>query len=742
MATPTKNVKAWRPQITKLEGILIDKVFFNEKNGFFIGRFDTGDHIHKVKGTLPGYRLGLKYIFEGKWESHPRYGKSFAFDNYKVDLPIDLEAVRQYLESFKWLGPVVTSRIMKIYKENALKILKEQPDRVAAEINGLTIDRAKELSSALIDVEEEEVVQIEMTKLFKGLRIPKAVRGAMLAEYGSAAVDMIRKNPYSLIENFSGVGFLTADQLARRLGIKKDDPARISAAMNHVMQDAARGDGHTVLCMADAVKRFVVISSLDKEVIGAHLMKVIEDGRIVEPEPGKIALPALAKAEKYCAEKIKVLLAAKSRDLKYYKGKYSPLLKEDQMKALLKAAESKVFILTGAPGTGKTYTIKAIIEMHETNLENKDSDDDSLTQDKIEIALAAPTGKAARRMTEMTGYFAQTIHKLLDPMMENGRFIFGRDENNPIDADVVIIDETSMLDITLAANLLRAIKPGTRVIFVGDIYQLPPVGPGNFMRDLIASGIVPTEELTKIKRQNPGNIITNCHLIKAGKKPKRDNSKESDFLFVPRRTGEDVRSAILKLVTQALPENYKVDPLQDIQVITPLRSKTILGCNEFNKTLQNAFNPATEKSNPVGNKSIFRIGDKVIQNRNDYKNGVINGDVGFVESITMGKNKITVAFDSSERMVDLPLYDNDLDLAYAITCHKYQGSEAPVVVIPVLPMFGNLILQRSWLYTAISRAQKLCVLVGDWREVNRTVSRMSQIKRQTSLQGLLKKEME
>ena len=390
---------------------------------------------------------------------------------------------------------------------------------------------------------------------------------------------------------------------------------------------------------------------------------------------------------------------------------------DDQQEALSKAVASGVFILTGAPGTGKTYTIKRIISSFP----------------EARVALAAPTGKAAKRVYEQSGRLALTIHKLLEPQKVGGRFVFTRDAEHPIEADLIVLDEVSMVDTPLMARFLEAVAPGTRLILVGDTYQLPSVGPGNILKDLIASGAVPSTELTIIKRQDEGLIIRNCHRIKNGEDIELGNSTARDFFVLKRDGDEAIRETILELVSRRFPESYQADPLREVQVITPLREKTALSCKALNEAFQRRLNPT-----PTLDGVRFKVGDKVIQTKNQYDLDIINGDIGYVRDIDKPARSITVQFENPDRLVELPLYENDLDLAYAITCHKFQGSEARIIVVPIHRSFGPLIMQRNWLYTAVSRAREVCVLVGQREEVPHIIRRNRQQQRFTRLQDMLR----
>jgi len=383
------------------------------------------------------------------------------------------------------------------------------------------------------------------------------------------------------------------------------------------------------------------------------------------------------------------------------------------------AKRHPVCILTGAPGTGKTTVLRTILEHFEGQ--------------GLRIALAAPSGKAAKRLFECTGRRACTIHKLLEPQRQGDRFVFTRTADNPIAADLIVIDELSMTDVSLMARLLEAIAPGSRLILVGDTYQLPSVGPGNLLKDLIASGTIPTTELTIIKRQDEGLIIRACHQIKSGASINLENSTAKDFFFLKRDSEAAIRETIFELLTRRFPASYQADPLREVQVITPLREKTPLSCKALNEEFQRRLNP-----NPSLEGSRFKVRDKVIQTKNQYDLDVINGDIGYVLEIDQSTRTITVSFENPERVVELPLYENDLVLAYAITCHRFQGSEARIVVIPVHRCFGPLIVQRNWMYTAVSRAKDVCVLVGQREELTKAIQRNQQQRRCTRLQSMLR----
>ncbi|MFA5187100.1 MAG: AAA family ATPase [Patescibacteria group bacterium] len=558
----------------------------------------------------------------------------------------------------------------------------------------------------------------EVDAFLEGLGVWKSSKFAIVKTHGAKSLAMIRTDPWLLSREVKGIGFAMADRIAERVGADMKSTTRVRAGIMHVIRETCWQGGHTRLPLPTVIEEATRLLGLGPAVIEKEIEVLIKSGALADAA-GFLAPPSLATDEAMVAGKLLTLLKA---DL----PSGSPVLDglaEDQIAAVKGACESPVFILTGAPGTGKTYTIKRIIEAF------PDAD----------IALAAPTGKAAKRMIEHTGMDAQTIHRLLEPSFDRdtGGFSFGRTASHPLDLDLIILDEVSMIDVSLMARLLEAVRPGTRLILVGDTYQLPAVGPGNVLKDLIASGVVPSVELTIIKRQDDvgGLIVKNCHRIKEGKDIELANREGSDFFFMNISDPEKIQSTIYDLVSKRLPEKYGADPLKDIQLISPLREKTTLSCKAFNELFQSRFNSAL----PVP-KCRYKVGDKVINTRNDYKAGIINGDIGYVVFINPSMKTITVNFEAPDREVTLPLYDNALDLAYCVTCHKYQGSEARIVVVPIHRSFGGLIMQRNWLYTAISRAREVCVLVGQRSEVPLIIGRNQQQRRETALRGLMEGE--
>ena len=692
-----------------------------QRDGFLIASLDDGT---TIKGDMLEPSFGVSYQFRGRWDDHPKWGRQFHFDAYESTLPSDVETIRAYLEENSYgIGKVISGRIVDKYGDEALAVLKDDPARVAREIEGLSERDAGVTSERLRRVEHEEKIRLEVGALFAGLRMAKSLTRKVVKAWRFDAVARIKKNPYDLVEEIVGVGFLTADSVALNVKFSREAPERILAGIVHVLKEEANGKGHTQTTREDVTSQASELLKLAPELIANQLD---DDGGAAKfyVDGDWVALSDLYEAEDRVAEDLCRLLLCDP--IAGAEPTEADELADDQREALLAACDSPVFILTGAPGTGKTFTIKRIIDSFPS----------------ARVSLAAPTGKAAKRITEQTGLEALTIHRLLgpEPDPKTGEFRFRHGRADPLRCDLLILDETSMIDARLAAQTLAAVKDGCRLILVGDVYQLPSVGPGNVLRDVIASGVVPVVELATIKRQDPGRLVRNIHRIKDEQLPEYDNAEGDDYFFVQVGQERTIQSLVVDFVAERLPEKYGVDPVRDIQVITPLRKKTSLGCSELNRVLQTRLNDS-----PAVEGTPFRIGDKVVQLSNDYDLGIVNGDVGYVVAIDgpnvskRGGRKITVEFENPTRVVEIGLKFNDLELAYALTCHKFQGSEAPIVVIPVHNCFGSLIMQRSWVYTAISRARDVCVVVGDEGSLQKAIARNATINRRTRLTDDLKR---
>lgn len=711
----------------------IRKVIF-QRDGFLAAALDDGTKVAGEMHAQPD--MGRTYVFTGEWVVHPRFGRQLKFKSYDAEVPRGREAIGAYLrDTCSYLGSVRVARILEVFGEEALDVLKSDPGRVAREVRGLTVDQAAVIAKELAARAAEEALDIGLRTLFEGVKIRKAVRAMAVALWGREACEVIKGNPF-LLTQFHGVGFLTADQVARRVGFPPDAPERMRAAMLHVLNEA-KDEGHCYLPVAEMISEAAALTSLLGEKIYREVPGALRDGQMtIEGEYAY--LPEIHAAELFVARN----LAERSNAEAVACVAKIEGLAEDQVRATEIILGSHMALLTGPPGTGKTYTLKRVIDAFAGR----------------SVAICAPTGKAARRIRELTGWNAQTIHKLLEPKPLGDGFVFTRDAGNPIDQSVVVVDEVSMVPITLMASLLRAMRRETRLILTGDADQLPSVGPGAVLRDLMASKVVAHAQLHEIKRQAAGSrIIHACHAVRLGHAPTIGNGKEDDLFFVQESDAARLAAMVVDLVYNRLPARYALDPrdrrlvaagegepldpFMDIQVITGHRDKTPLSAKALNSAMQAA---RMERSGQArDDKQRFYVGDKVMQTVNTMASDsiggevfVANGDIGLVRSAEEGK--IVVEFDSPTRVVAFPAVGNDLDLAYAVTVHKFQGSQAPCVVIPVHRSTSPRLLQRSWVYTAMSRAEKLCVFAGQRPALEAAVYRAEQDNRRTRLCELLR----
>ena len=742
-------------------GSLLQVVF--HRDNFLIGRLQVeqaadshivlsdGGTIVSVKGAMVQPQIHARYALVGRWGHHVRYGDQFEFTDYEISYPTARDDVVSYLCELPGIGPGLAGRLIDtVGEDKAIEVLRTDPVRASRAASGLTVAKAQCVAQILQDRYHLEAATLELKHLVGGCNITRPAVRRILELWGERAPEEILRDPYQLTE-IRGVGFHSADQVARKLPpphtVAVDSPHRIQAGMIHGLEEAAAQGGHTCLPCRALVATTGILLGVEQGAVVEQLGEAHGLGRIVvvlegdEPDPpegGHVYLPRLSRAEFDSARFMAGILAAPAPG-----AELRPItdgLQADQVAAVTAACAAKVFLLTGAPGTGKTFTIRALLASFAG----------------LNVALCAPTGKAAKRIMEQTSRPASTIHSLLgvDKGINNGdvHWRFKHCEDNPLDTDVLICDEMSMVDIALFRSLLAALKSGTRLVLVGDSYQLPSVGPGNVLLDLVGSGVIPHVELSQIKRQDPGLIVSNCHRIKDGKMPVLDNThRAGDFLFFDREDPEDIQREVVELVAHILPTRFGLDKrgaLHEIQVITPLREKTDLGCEKLNSILQAELNHETSENRaPDGFPALargFRLGDKVIQLRNDYDLGVVNGDLGFVTGWDDGGSglaNILVQFEAPERLVKIPAGKHDLALAYALTCHKFQGSETRVCVIPMHRCFGGLIVQRNWVYTAISRARELCVIVGSEAALRAGVRRGQQARRCSMLARHLRRAM-
>lgn len=709
-------------QLEMIEGYVDKIVFRNSENGYTVFSLTNEDGEVTCVGNFTFLSEGEFIEVKGSYINHMVYGSQLKVDSYEVKEPEDLYSMERYLGSgaIKGIGTAMAARIVRKFKGDTFRIIEEEPERLV-EIKGISERIARDIA---LQFEEKREMRTAMIFLQKyGISSNLAVK--IHQHYGDKMYDIIEKNPYKLADDIKGIGFKIADEIAERVGIAPDSDFRIQAGIVYILQQASM-NGHVYLPQEQLLQQIVETLIVDLEKIEPNLMDMMIDKRIIVKELGEgkqIYLSDYYYMELNTAIMLMDLNVsypvkekAMQKRLEYLQEQSDIILDTMQQKAVMEAAKNGVFILTGGPGTGKTTTINAIIKFFET--------------EGMDLLLAAPTGRAAKRMSETTEYEAQTIHRLLE---QNGgveeqeqNSHFERNADNPLETDVIIIDEMSMVDIHLMHALLKAIAIGTRLILVGDVNQLPSVGPGNVLRDMIASKGFTVVKLEKIFRQAAeSDIIVNAHKINAGEMIKLDN-KSKDFFHLEREDSQIIQQAILYLVKEKIARYIQADPF-DIQVLTPMR-KGELGVERLNELLQKHLNPpANNKKEKEYQNIIFREGDKVMQVKNNYQltweikskygtmvetgAGVFNGDVGKIREINLFAETVTVEFDEG-RMIEYGFSDlEELELAYAITIHKSQGSEYPAVVIPLLSG-PKMLFHRNLLYTAVTRAKNCVMIVG------------------------------
>jgi len=717
-------------QKSKIRGILEKIIFKNSETGFMVGKVRLEDNnLVTIVGNAFELQCGEKIEVTGKWILNRNYGQQFEIESIKTAEPATAVGIKNYLGSglIKGIGPVMANRIVSHFKLDTLKILDEEPERLN-EIDGIGKKRInlifkswkkhKNIREVMIFLQSYGISNTYATKIYNN--------------YGDNSINVIKVNPYRLSEDIFGIGFKTADKIALKTGIEKDSLFRIKAGIIHLLK-SAEDDGHCYLPYEEFIEIAEDFLCTELGKITDALSKLEGEGRIiiVKDDISKVYLASIYNAEKYVSEKILTILShemepkirGSKKDGIYdlinnLAAKERIILDDIQMKAIEKAVTEKILVITGSPGTGKSTILNFVIKIFEK--ENKS------------VLLGAPTGRASKRLCEATGKEAKTIHRLLNYKQKLNKFL--KNEKNPVDADMVIIDEASMMDIRLMRNLLLAIKPQTGVIFVGDVDQLPAVGPGNVLSDIIGSSIVPVIELKKIYRQEGESlIIYNAHKVRDGQFPYIGKPKNNDFFFIEKNEPEEVVDLILNLLTQRIPKSFNYNPLYDVQIIVPT-NKGIVGVNNLNSRIQDILNFNSQK---VLRGSVqYRLNDKVMQLKNNYEKDVYNGDIGFIKGIDMEMEEITVNFDG--RNVDYSFFELDeLSLSYAISIHKSQGSEFKCVIIPLLTSH-YMLLQRNLLYTAITRAKELAVIVGSKKAIGMAVNRNIVEKRYTSLKGLLR----
>ncbi len=721
--------------LTDLSGRIERITFTNEENGFTIakvkvqGQRDLVTVVGNLMAPMPGEILDM----HGKWAHHPKFGEQFKVVQFKTKVPATVYGIRKYLGSglIKGLGPVMAGRIVDKFGKKTLDIIENEIGRLA-EVKGIAEksiariakawDAQKEIRDVMIFLQSHGVSSAYATKIFK--------------RYGDRSIAVVKQNPYRLATDIFGIGFLKADSIAKELGFLDDSQVRVEAGVVYTLHQLSE-DGHVYYPYEQLLERCREILDVAREPVvqaignlNAVRQIVIEDlndgiGNFKQNNKA-VYLTRFHQCETGISNRLKALLSApklirevdSTRDIEWVQQQLSFRPAENQQAAIRCALENKVMVITGGPGTGKTTIVKAILKI--------------FSKLKIKIMMAAPTGRAAKRMSEMTGHDAKTIHRLLEYSIRKQGF--QRNEKNPLDCDLLIVDEASMIDTILMYHLLKAIPATATCIFVGDVNQLPSVGAGNVLNDMIACGSVAVIELNEIFRQaKASRIIVNAHKINEGELPTLSQSEifdpNNDFYFIEQNDAEKVLEIILELANRRIPQRFGFDAIDDIQVLTPMH-KGVVGAANLNDQLQSVLNPGN--GGVIRGDRTYRINDKVMQIRNNYDKEVFNGDIGRITAIRSEDRQITISFDNRDIVYDFSELD-EIILAYAVSVHKSQGSEYPVVILPILTQH-YILLQRNLIYTAVTRGRNLVVMVGSRRALaigvnnNKTQQRFTRLR--------------
>lgn len=700
-------------------GTIAEIIYRNEENGYTVAVMETEEEYFTVVGNFPMVNKGSHFLLRGSFKEHPTYGEQFAFTEFEEVLPTGKEAIRIFLSSgvIKGIGPSTAANIVAKFGEDSLRILEEEPTRLM-EVSGIGEKTMAKIATSYAEL--REFATVSMTFQNYGISPIHAMK--LYRAYGKEAVELIEENPYRLIDEVSGFGFIKADRIADKMGVPKDSDFRIKSGIKYTLNWFA-GDGNTYVPREELIEKTAELLEVSMESVADNIIALamsgdikvdmLEDSEVCYLFPYYLAEKTVTHNLEMLAKTTpKALTTDVDNMIRQAESESGIELSAQQKKAVIYSVSSGVSVITGGPGTGKTTIIDAIIRIFD--------------RCGFKTAIAAPTGRAAKRITEASGRFAQTIHRLLEYYYDEGvnDMRFGKNQESPLDYDVILVDEASMIDLLLMKGLTDAIKLGSRLILIGDSDQLPSVGAGNVLRDIIESDFVGVTKLTEIFRQaEESMIVVNAHRINSGEYP-ISNVKDKDFFFMERSKEPAIKDLLIDLVSKRLPEYYGIeDPLSDIQVLTPTR-KGELGTVSLNKTLQEILNPPSPaKAEKRLGERIFREGDKVMQIKNNYSigwrrrrdfsegEGIFNGDVGIVTRVDNENGTMTVIFDE-DRFVE---YDNslmeELELAYALTVHKSQGSEFPIVVMPIAyvhPMLAT----RNLLYTAVTRGKQAVVLCG------------------------------
>ena len=698
---------------TELAGQIEKITFTNEENGFTIARVKVHGSrgLVTVVGTMMAPMAGEILEMRGEWSTHPKFGEQFKILEYKTKVPVTVYGIRKYLGSgmIKGLGPVMAGRIVDRFGKKTLDIIENDIQRLA-EVDGIGKKRIGLIAGAWD--EQREIRHVMLFLQSHGVSSGYAAK--IFKQYGNQAVAVVKENPYRLAGDIFGIGFVTADDIAAKLGIARDAQIRVEAGILYVLNQLS-DEGHVYFPYEPLISKSCEILGVGRDIILRALGILVVDQKIIledlngnldtfQKNDKAVFLTRFHVCETGVAQRLKILVNTpksirdidSNRAIDWVQGQLSFTLAANQIKAVGWAIENKVMVITGGPGTGKTTIIHAVLKI--------------FSRLNAGIMLAAPTGRAAKRMSETTGFGAKTIHRLLEYSFQKGGF--QRTEDKPLDCDVLIVDEASMIDIILMYHLLKAVPPFATFILVGDVHQLPSVGAGNVLNDIIASGSVPVVTLDKIFRQaRTSRIVVNAHKINAGIVPSLDtpysSDPQNDFYFIEQEDPEKVLDIILELCKTRIPQRFNYDPVDEIQVLTPMH-KGVVGAANLNRHLQEALNPGD--GGIIRAEHSYRISDKVMQIRNNYDKDVFNGDIGRIAGIQWEDRALTVTFDEREVVYDFSDLD-EIVPAYAVSVHKSQGSEYPVVIIPIVTQH-YVLLQRNLIYTAVTRGKNLVVIVG------------------------------
>jgi exodeoxyribonuclease V alpha subunit len=709
-----------------LEAVLERLTYVNEETGYTVARVahKSSTDLLTVVGALLGAQPGESLRLSGWWSSHPQYGRQFEVVSYTTVLPATIQGIRRYLGSglVKGIGPVFAERIVDHFGLDTLEIIETAPERLI-EVAGLGPKRTKKITAAWA---EQKAIK-EVMVFLQGVGVSTSIAVRIYKKYGDSSISVVKNSPYKLAADVWGIGFKTADTIAQAVGIPHDSPERVKAGLQYTLSQAT-DNGHCFLPLPDLTADAAKILDVPAALIPACLAELVEEEGVVR-EQDEIYLVPFHRAEQSLSSSLLTLLRDRAdrmphfrdvdwgRALTWLHQRTGSTLATEQEQAVRLALTEKVAVLTGGPGCGKSFTVRSIVELAAAK--------------KAKIQLVAPTGRAAKRLAELTGHPAATVHRLLK-LQPGGDATFDRD--NPLDADLVVVDEASMLDLILANKLVKAIPPGAHLLLVGDVDQLPSVGAGEVLRDLLAADVIPRVRLTQIFRQAAeSGVVTNAHRINQGRPPRFEGL--TDFFLFPCDDTEATAALTVDVACRRMPKKFGLDPRRDIQILTPMH-RGPAGAGALNVLLQQELTPHRDglPERRLGGR-VFRVGDKVTQIRNNYDKGVagvFNGTVGVVTGLSPEEQTLTVRTDEDEQIE----YDFDeldeLAHAYAITIHRSQGSEYPAVVIP-LTTSAWMMLQRNLLYTAITRAKRLVVLVGSRRALAAAVRTVGAGRRHTAL---------